>query len=373
MRLIASALQAAAAHLLHRLPIRLWRMVAPKSVIGICYHAVSDATLLHLKHYPYLNQAAFEADLDYLQRNYRTISYSELAHQRRAPHPARRNEAILTFDDGFAECATVIAPVLRRRSLTAIFFVTTDLIDNASIFRESLASLCINAVGRMKLEEVCSVVNALELNERLRAPPRSANSSSVRLPLDLSGLAARTAPQLHPLLHWLLTLPAEEEHLLRPLAEQLGLDTQSWLHQAQPYLTKKQIQQLHLDGFTIGAHSQTHRWLQSLPPEEAAREIVESCRVVRSITGQQSVPFAFPYFGGNIDRAWLAELRRQNDCIGLFFDTDGLREDVPFVVQRVFGERFAHDRTLDSILRRAWSRPAAWRHPSAALHRRGIA
>jgi len=45
----------------------------------------------------------------------------------------------------------------------------------------------------------------------------------------------------------------------------------------------------------------------------------------------------------------------------LFFDTDGVREDESFVVQRVFGERFSRDRTLDAILRRAWADPAAWR------------
>jgi hypothetical protein len=88
---------------------------------------------------------------------------------------------------------------------------------------------------------------------------------------------------------------------------------------------------------------------------------VESCRIVQGITGQPSVPFAFPYSGGGLDREWLAALRRQHPCIGLCFDTDGVRADAPFVVQRVFGERFGPDHTLDARLRRAWSRPAAWR------------
>ncbi|HUI59318.1 MAG TPA: hypothetical protein VLX90_03810, partial [Steroidobacteraceae bacterium] len=85
------------------------------------------------------------------------------------------------------------------------------------------------------------------------------------------------------------------------------------------------------------------------------------CRIVREITGQSSVPFAFPYSGGGLDRAWLAGLRARHDFVGLLFDTGGVREDAPFVVQRVFGERFSRDRTLDAILRRAWADPAAWR------------
>ena len=128
-----------------------------------------------------------------------------------------------------------------------------------------------------------------------------------------------------------------------------------------PILPPLTFRQLHADGFTIGAHSRSHRRLQHLSEESAAREIVESCQTIRDITGQASVPFAFPYFGGDLDRTWLAQLGREHDVIGLFFDTDGLREDEPFVVQRVFGERFGSDRTMDAILRRAWSRRPAWR------------
>ena len=89
---------------------------------------------------------------------------------------------------------------------------------------------------------------------------------------------------------------------------------------------------------------------------DAEREIVNSCRVIQNITGQSSVPFAFPYFGGGIDRAWLARLREEHDVIGLFFDTQGLKRDEPFVVQRVFGERTEEIGSIARILRRAWRR-----------------
>jgi len=161
----------------------------------------------------------------------------------------------------------------------------------------------------------------------------------------------------------LLELPASEESLVRGLLARLGIDSRSYLQRAQPYLTTDQIRQLHADGFAIGAHGCSHRRLQDLSRADAEHEIVESCRIVRDITGQLTVPFAFPYFGGGLDRAWLAGLRAQHPSIGLFFDTDGVREDELFVVQRVFGERFSRDRSLDAILRRAWARarPAAWR------------
>ena len=162
-------------------------------------------------------------------------------------------------------------------------------------------------------------------------------------------------------LYWLLTIDPADMNLLTRLSARLQVNPEAYLQEAQPYLTSEQIRKLRGDGFTIGAHSRSHRLLQKLSRDEAAHEIVNSCRMVRDLTGQRTVPFAFPYVGSGVDRAWLAKLRRQNDFIGLFFDTQGLREDENFVVQRVFGERIGHDRTIDAILRRAWARRNAWR------------
>jgi len=344
-------------------PVQLWRMLVPKSELGFCYHMVSDRPVPHVKHYRVLDTAAFESDLEYLQARFEFIGYEQLVQRRTSTNSNRDNSVILTFDDGFAECATVVAPLLRRHGLSCIFFVITDLIDNQAIFRESAASLCIRAILQMPFAQVESIITGLSLGARLR-PRVSALPAPAMLPLEVADLGPELDPRLLPLLQWLLQLPASEEGQLVGLLARLGIDSRSYLRKAQPYLTTEQIRQLHADGFAIGAHSLSHRRLQDLPRAEAEHEIVESCRIVREITGQTTVPFAFPYFGGGLDRPWLARLREQHDFIGLFFDTDGLREDEPFVVQRVFGERFSRDRTLDAILRRAWARPSAWRRRS---------
>ncbi len=365
MSLARGARQAArgAAHrILHAAPLALWRRLAPKSEVGVCYHVVADAAVPHIQHYRFLDTAAFESDLDYLGRHFEFVDYPQLARRRAAPIRPRGNAVILTFDDGFAECATVVAPLLRRRGLSCVFFVVTDLIDNRALFRESAASLCIGALLRMPFAQVAAVVAELGLGARLQPQPGALLSQPT--PTRAFGLAEldpHLDPRLLPLLHWLLQLPASEEPLAQTLLARLGIDAAGYLEQAKPYLTSAQLRQLHADGFTIGAHSLSHRRLQELSQADAEREIVESCRIVRAITGQPSVPFAFPYSGGGLDRAWLARLRERHADLGLFFDTNGVCADEPFVVQRVFGERFTCDRTLDAILRRAWAHPAAWR------------
>jgi peptidoglycan/xylan/chitin deacetylase (PgdA/CDA1 family) len=351
---------------LHVAPLVLWRKLLPKTDLGICYHMVSDNPVRHLKHYRFLDTDTFESDLDYLDGHFEFVTYEQLAQRRTSTILKRRNSLILTFDDGFTECATVVAPLLRRRGLRCVFFVITDLIDNQALFRESTASLCIEAILQMRFDQVESIVAEFGLGALLRpSPSDSLSEPTTTLPFGLADLGGNLDRRLAPLLRWLLQLPASEEPQVQGLLACLGIDSRSYLQKAQPYLTTQQLRQLHADGFTIGAHSCSHRRLQDLSRLDAEHEIVESCRIVRDVTDQLNVPFAFLYFGGGLDRAWLARLREQHDFIGLFFDTGGVREDEPLVVQRVFGERFTRDRSLDAILRRAWAAPAAWRrrHP----------
>ena len=351
--LVSDALQTA--------PTAFWRQLAPKSCVGVCYHLVAESRPAHLKHYAVLNPAAFEADLDDLQRGYGFLDYAHLVERRGMASPPRDNRVLLTFDDGFAECATVIAPILKRRALSGVFLIITDLIENQALFRESKSALCIDRALTTPLD----VVDAITGEMGLRASQADASSAPLFGHLSLTALELAelqaTDPRLWPLLNWLLTEASDKVDALDRLCTRLGVSPEAYLADTSPYLTREQILQLHADGFTIGAHSCSHRQLSDLSPEEAEREVVQSCRIIQEITGQAEVPFAFPYFGGWLDRAWLADLRARHPFIGLMFDTDGLREDAPFIVHRVFGERFTRDRDLENILRRAWARPSAWR------------
>jgi len=353
---VSWAIRGVARRVLQYVPVAIWRRVAPQTTFGLCYHVVSDAKLQHLKHYPPLTTAQFEEDLSYLKGSFSVIAYDELVRRRSVENIVRDNAATLTFDDGFAECATVVRPILLRHGASCIFFVITDLIDNRVMFRETQASLCIDAIWRQPVECVEAIIHELGLDEQLPCPPvRSRFKSQGWSPLDVADFDGKPDSRLRSLLHWLLTIRLHDVGLVDRLCDRLGVDVAGYLLKVRPYLSTEQICQLHSDGFTIGAHGRSHRRLESLSRAEAEHEIVESCRIVRDLTGQESVPFAFPYSGAGLDRTWLAQLRERHDFIGLFFDTGGLRRDAPFVVQRVFGERINQAGSMDSILRRAWT------------------
>ncbi len=338
------------------LPIWIWRHMFPEPTLCMCYHMISNTQVPHVKHYPFLNTTEFECDLQYLQKTFGFISYEEMITTRLTADARRRTSVCLSFDDGFSECFSTVRPILLRYGAPCIFFVVTDFIDNRLPFFETEVSLCMNAVSTLPVENVDEVISCFGLQTLLSEFVGELPAWRGKAVLDFSGLN----PRSQSFIKWLLTLGPADMHLLDRLCQQLGIDVTRYLETAKPYLTTEQLLRLQSDGFTIGAHSRSHRLLQDLSPADAETEIVESCRAIQSITGQSSVPFAFPYSGCGIDRNWLAQLRKEHDMIGLFFDTQGLRQDAPFVVQRVFGERFGGRELISRILRTAWRQRISW-------------
>ena len=117
---------------------RLTRLVAwfnRNRVTILCYHSVTrqlgtspdDLHKLHLRVGPFLDH------LDYLQAHYRIISLDEFIRARRQNIKLPSGAAILTFDDGFRNFLTVVAPILLERGIPATSFIVTG----ASFTKES--------------------------------------------------------------------------------------------------------------------------------------------------------------------------------------------------------------------------------------------
>jgi hypothetical protein len=103
-------------------------------------------------------------------------------------------------------------------------------------------------------------------------------------------------------------------------------------------MTADQIRGLAADGFTIGGHSRTHSRLGELAPDAVRQEILDSCRVVREITGQAEAPFAFPFSADGVDSSLLASLQRECAFLGAFFDCRGITSDDTLLVDRIWAD-----------------------------------
>ncbi len=388
---------------LSTLPRRIYERVVARDVIGLCYHLVTDDYPSHAAHISsYKSTAQFEADLQYLTKHYQVVSYGELIERRaesleqrarindstcpapRSPLPAprfRRPAAIVTFDDGYRECFDVVRPLLLKYDVPAIFFLTTDFIDNKRLFFRNKVSLCVDHVQNHS-DDV--------------------GRQGSRAVADLLGLVSGNA---RAICDALFRLKQRDEDKIDGICQMLGVDTDLFLQKRRPYLTTAQIQQLSEEGFMIGAHGVTHTPLSDLlgtvqraesegpgakSPETRAEgreegpgeggsgrtvgqastqhpaygiqhpttvsspplgtrhsapaprpltafdsEVVESCRRIGEITGAASVPFAFPFGTSNIPLDLIAKVYEEHAEVGLMFDSRGLLPGPYCLVQRI--------------------------------------
>lgn len=304
--------------LLRLTPLWVYRRIMLRDAVGVFYHSISERPLPHVEHlYPSVPLQRFEGALLYLKKSYALVSYQQLHQHVTQGDPLPKRAVHLSFDDGYAECFTLVRPLLLKYGIPCTFFLTTDLIDNRRMFYRNKVSLCIEHVNNLTLAEETVATAFKALNQRL--------DLSIRTPDDF--------------VTWIKPLVQGDEDLIDQVCSVLALDIPGYLAKQSPYLTRQQIKQMHADGFTIGSHTRSHPKLVQLSPIEMEAEIVASSQIVSEITGAEIVPFSFPNSGTGVERRLLADIRSRHPLLGLFFDTKGIRLDEDFILNRIWAER----------------------------------
>jgi peptidoglycan/xylan/chitin deacetylase (PgdA/CDA1 family) len=302
------------------IPQRVYPWIVRRGVIDFFWHAVSDEPMPHVEHlYPVVSTADFKDALLYLKANCSLINYSQLHAHIFGGASLPPRAVHLSFDDGYRECFSVVRPLLLEHKIPCTFFLTTSLIDNSILFYRNKQSLCLQYLNT----DASNASILEEMYENMQIP-------SATLPEFTS---------------WFKNLRLPDEERIDEIGHALGVDLEAFLAKKEPYLTRDQIQQMHAEGFTIGAHTLTHRKLVDLPESDIETEIAQSCQIVGEVTGQSVVPFSFPHSAWGLDREQLAAIRARHPDIGLLFDTKGLRRDVDFIQNRVWAERPLADLT----------------------------
>jgi peptidoglycan/xylan/chitin deacetylase (PgdA/CDA1 family) len=342
-------------------PVWIWEQLVPKDVIAFTYHIVSDEDLPHQRLYAYKNCRQFESDVIFGRDS--AVSYEELARHRRGEGRMAPNRMLFTFDDGLTECFHIIRPILRKHGVPAIFFVNTTFLDDRETFFETTLSHCLGEIEKLSDEQASDIVARLELN-RVDPARKVSNVELGRSRLREARVAIPDSRAHKKLVLWLLGFEEDGRAEIDRARQLLGGGAPSAPPGRRTCMTTDEVRQLAAEGFAIGSHGSSHLPLQQLSPASMEEHIVSSCQTVRAMTGQDRVPFAFPYTGMGIDRAILADIIRRNPFIDLLFDTQAFCRDSEFMVQRICADPPPIDGSSGSnlpfLMRTAWARRSAW-------------
>lgn len=176
----------------------------------------------------------------------------------------------ITFDDGYADNASVALPLLRKHGLCATFFVSTGYLDGGRMWSDTL----IHAVRRADIP---------------RLDVRDFELDGVDF-LSLEGWVARNecVTRLIRAIKYLRV--DRRDYVVSALANRLKVyDFPSDL-----MMTSEQVQTLHKEGMQVGAHTVNHLILSQLSREDAIRETEGSRTALERLLDQPVSVFAYP-------------------------------------------------------------------------------
>lgn len=277
----------------------LMRVVNPQ-LVSVFYHAVSENPMPHVKHlYPVPSPKQFVKDIDFLLTHFSPIDIKDFIGDKGSAQNSKP-KLLLSFDDGFSELSSVVAPILLSKGIPATFFVTPAFIDNREMLYRCKQSL---------------VVEQIYKRAQTFTVPKTAipyfNQSSI---------------SSSKFIKWFWNLQYSSSSLIADIAEEVGVDIVGYLKEKKPYLTLNELSNLAKQGFTIGAHSYDHPNFCDIPVDQQIFQVESSIKWVSDNIPNQPNIFAFPFTNDGVSLQLYRYFIKDNPHLcDLLFGTAGYK------------------------------------------------
>lgn len=209
---------------------------------------------------------SFDAQLAVLKQVFNILPLDEaVARLKTASLPTRA--ACITFDDGYADNATIALPILQRHGLHATFFIATAYLNGGRMFNDTVIHAIRHSQHeRIDLSKLGLGEHAVDTAEAKRHAIDAILRQLKYFPLGQREDAAEELARLAT------DLPAPAD---------LMMDT-------------AQLKALADAGMGIGGHTARHPILAKLDPAAAAREIGAGKECLEAWLGKKITLFAYP-------------------------------------------------------------------------------
>jgi len=242
--------------------------------IVLYYHGVTERIFDRVVQALHMPLDEFEKQVQYLHKYHTVISMDEFceALEKRRLHSS---QVVLTFDDGFKNNLTVVAPALRSYGMPFAVFISTENVEKGWRFPGYQMRASIWCTGRDTL-----IMPSLNL----RLPIRTSEERLMAIELMGDKMRDLTETDLKVLLAEL------RAHI--PDSRWSELDE---MFPASAVMNWDEVRALHAQGATIGSHCHSHAVLHRLQDcEEIRRQIETSKRLIVEHVGECRY-FSYPH------------------------------------------------------------------------------
>lgn len=274
-----------------------------RTVTLVTYHYVRPLAGSRFPSLKALDLEAFEAQLDFLARNYQFVTMDTvMAVFNGEPVDLPPNPVLLTFDDGYADHFRYVFPRLFDRGISGAFYPAAVTAIDRQILDANRVHFVLASIGDPDalIEMIEAGVEAgrdahqLWTIEQYRAEFMTAS----RFDQPRVAYAKRMLQ---------FVLPDRLRRTIADAAFQRFVTKDEPGFAEELYLGAAELRTMRANGMHIGLHSDRHVWLGKLSREEQAAEITGSFRVLEVLDSPpRNFSFCFPY--GDYNRDTLALL-----------------------------------------------------------------
>ena len=309
----------------------------------VMYHYVRDLERTRFPNIKGRRTAEFRSQLEYLRRHYYLVTMEEVVHAERTGDPLPKNAALMTFDDGYLEHFTTCFPILFDAGIQGSFFPPV-----APVVRSEL--LDVNRVHFL-LAVADPAQLAQNIDENVR---RYANEYSLPSPeIYWADWAKASRFDIADVVYVKRMLQVALPEVLRnKIAKDLfsryvSEDEASFASEL--YATEDQFRVMQSSGMYVGAHGDSHYWLNSVNHDVQADEIEGSLGFLRRVGSPIEDYWVMCYPYGAWDAPLLETLEEYNCTLG--FTTEPrvarLGEENPLLLPRLDTNDLALRSSLD--------------------------
>jgi peptidoglycan/xylan/chitin deacetylase (PgdA/CDA1 family) len=247
----------------------VWPYIKPRrnaNIQFLAYHRVSDASDSFL---PPMSITMFETQMTYLATHYNVLNLDEAVERIKA-QDVPDDAVVVTFDDGYADNYIHAFPILKRLSLPATIFLSTDVIGTGRVLWHDQV---FSALSKSKVP----LIEGFPENESRFSLETLQDKRRAQDSISLYFRSLDVPRRCH-----------EINRLFGLLDFSMNLET------SRVYLDWSEVKAMHSHGIGFGSHTVTHPILSLLSEAEAREEVLESKRFMENMLGVRVKAFAYP-------------------------------------------------------------------------------
>lgn len=212
------------------------------------------------------------AQLQYLRSRFRLLNVQDVIALAENSFLLQEPTALVTFDDGYRDNATLAVPILAELRVPAVFFLPTSFLEQPRLTWWDRVAYVLKQTAQKTLVLERPEPMAVDLEQLPR-------SEAVWKVIE----AYIRSPD-----------PAELE-VMRHLEERAEVSVASDELARDLFMTWDDVRSAAMAGVDIGSHSHGHPFLARLDESAQRFELTESKRILEEQTGREVVALAYPY------------------------------------------------------------------------------